>query len=378
MTVAPESGLPLADPGKAIARPLDSVGSGRTWALVAMSCSFGLALGALLSPLIQRLAPVAAHRAAPPSTQPAAVMALGRLMPQDDTTTLALPYSTSDARVAQWLVKEGQQLRQGQLVAELDSLPQRQAQRATAAADVAAKRAALNLARSAAQLSLAEATASLDRARAAQHAADLELRRQAELAAVGMATRASLEQAQSAAQQAAAEHARASAAVQRYAGLERNGLPDVQLASRTLETAIATLAQAEQEVAAAKVVSPLDATVIAIHVRAGERPGARGLATLGNTEPMGAELEVYQTDIRKVAHGQVVELVSPSLDAPLRGAVAHIGLEVMRQALLADDPVSNVDARVVKVRVLLDEDSSRRARSLTGLQVTGRFAPSPP
>jgi multidrug resistance efflux pump len=46
--------------------------------------------------------------------------------------------------------------------------------------------------------------------------------------------------------------------------------PDVRLAIRELEVATAALAQAEQELAGARVTATLDGTVIAIHVRVGE------------------------------------------------------------------------------------------------------------
>lgn len=311
--------------------------------------------------------------------EPAAfVGALGRLMPQDDITTLALPFAAGDARVVRILVREGQRVASGQLVAELDNLPQRLAQRTQAAAELAAKRAALDQARSAARLNVAEAQAGDDRARAARRAADQNLLRVQELASVGMATRAQLDQAQSQAAQAAAEQARTTATLQRHAGRGTDAQADVRLVQRELEVAQAALALAEQELATARVTATLDGTVIALHVRVGEKPGERGIATLGNTERMAAELEVYQTDIRKVAVGQAVSLSATSLDAPLTGTVSQIGLAVQRQSLIAADPAAHTDARVVRVRVSLDPASSERSRALTGLQVVAKIAAKGP
>ena len=139
-----------------------------------------------------------------------------------------------------------------------------------------------------------------------------------------------------------------------------------------MESAKAALARAEQELSAARVASPSDGTVIALHVRVGERPGDRGIASLGNTDRMAAELEVYQTDVRRLTVGQEVSLTAAALDKPLRGKVSRIGLEVMRQAVLAADPVAHTDARVVKVQVTLDDESTARSHALTGLQVIGR------
>jgi HlyD family secretion protein len=383
VTHASEQPLPLLDAGKPASAPAPgpaatAISWRRATAFAAATFVLGVVLGGNLGTVIQRSA---APSAAPPENvagataqQATLVGALGRLMPEDDTTTLALPFASGDARVAQLLVREGQCVASGQVVAELDNLPQRMAQRAKAVAELAAKRAALDQARSAARLSLAEAHAGDDRARAARRAADQQLVRIQELANVGMATRVQLDQTQSTAAQAAADQARATATIQRYAGHDSDTQPDVRLAIRELEVATAALAQADQELAGARVTATLDGTVIAIHVRVGEKPGDRGIATLGNTDRMAAELEVYQTDIRKVALGQPVVLSATSLDAPLAGTVSRIGLEVKRQALLAADPAANTDARIVKIRVSLDKPSSERSRMLTGLQVIGKIA----
>ena len=98
------------------------------------------------------------------------------------------------------------------------------------------------------------------------------------------------------------------------------------------------------------------------------------MAELGDIDRMQAELEVYQTDVRRVDLGQPVELSAEALDAPLTGVVSRIGLEVEGQSVLADDPAAHADARVVRVAVSLDAESSRRARGFTGLEVIGRIA----
>ena len=116
--------------------------------------------------------------------------------------------------------------------------------------------------------------------------------------------------------------------------------------------------------------APKSGTVLRLHVRVGERPGNSGLATLGRTDKMQAELEIYQTDISKVAPGATVTLTSPALAAPLYGTIAQIGLKVERQEIVGASPASNLDARVVKVVVDLDNESSMRAQTLTGLEIT--------
>lgn len=46
-----------------------------------------------------------------------------------------------------------------------------------------------------------------------------------------------------------------------------------------------------------------------------------------------------------------------------------MGLRVKKQSALDIDPTTNIDARIIEVRVKLDETSSQKAESLTNLQV---------
>lgn len=310
--------------------------------------------------------PEAAPKPAPPS-----VTALGRLIPEGDVVRLAVPFGAGDARVARVAVIEGEVVAKGQLIAELDSLPQYQAALTAAQANVAAKEAALEQARAAVLAALGEAQANRDRAASAAALAEEEAARQRDLFARGVSTQALLDRAEAAAVQAARELDRAEAQLARQQGGEEQ--PDVALAARQLDVARADLVRAEGDLAKGQVLAPQTGRILALHVRVGERPGTAGIASLGTTERMEAELEVYQTDIGRVAHGQAVSLTSPALSAPLTGIVTQIGLEVERQSILAADPAANTDARIVRVTVALDGPSSERASSLTGLEVTGRI-----
>jgi HlyD family secretion protein len=300
------------------------------------------------------------------------IVALGRLRPEGDAVTLAPPFGAGDARVARVLVAEGDRVAEGQIVAELDNLPQLRAAMATAEADLAAREAALVQARANVGSALTEARAARDRAASAAGLAEEEAARQRDLSLRGVATRAALDRAEAAAVQAARDLDRAEAQLARQEGGEAQ--PDVAVASRQVDVARAALARAREDLAKGVVVAPMAGQVLALHVRAGEKPGAAGIAALGATDRMEAELEVYQTDIARVAVGQAVVLTSPALETPLSGAVTRIGLEVERQSILSADPAANTDARIVRVTIGLDAPSSARAAVLTGLEVTGRIA----
>ena len=310
--------------------------------------------------------PAVAPEPAPPS-----ITALGRLMPEGDVVRLAAPFGAGDSRVARLLVTEGEVVAKGQLIAELDSLPQYRAALSTAQANLAAKKAVLVQARASVAAALTEAQANRDRAASVAALAEEEAARYRDLMARGVTTKVVLNRAAAAAVQAVHNLDRAEAQLARQKGGEDQ--PDVALAARQLDTARADLAQAEGVLAKGQVLAPQAGRILTFHVRAGEKPGTAGIATLGATDKMEAELEVYQTDIARVSYGQTVTLTSPALIMPLTGTVTGIGLEVERQTVLAADPAANTDARIVRVKVALDPVSSARAAALTGLEVTGRI-----
>ena len=95
--------------------------------------------------------------------------------------------------------------------------------------------------------------------------------------------------------------------------------------------------------------------------------------TIGDVARMTAELEVYQTEVRLVEPGQTVSVTGQALSAPLTGRVSRVGQIVGRQSVMSTEPAANVDARVVKVVVTLDAESSAAARAYTNLEVIGRI-----
>jgi len=91
------------------------------------------------------------------------------------------------------------------------------------------------------------------------------------------------------------------------------------------------------------------------------------IAESGDTARMYAVAEVYETDIGRVKAGQRAILKSPALERDLTGIVDRIGLKVSQLDLLDADPAARTDARIVEVRIRLDD--SERAAALSNLQV---------
>jgi len=106
-----------------------------------------------------------------------------------------------------------------------------------------------------------------------------------------------------------------------------------------------------------------------IHARPGEIVSDRGIAELGQTNQMYVVAEVYQTDINKVRIGQRATITSPAFADKLRGVVTQIGAQIERKSILDTDPTTDLDARVVEVKIRLDSADSKQVASLTNLQV---------
>lgn len=302
------------------------------------------------------------------------VVALGRLQPKGKTITVAAPFGASDARIALLLVDEGDRVVVGQTLAELDSLPSLQRAVDSAIVNMSAKEAALAQTKATVAANLSEAKASRDRALAAVQLARQALDRERSLSQGGASSRSTLQTAEATLAQSMSDLAKADALIVRYEAAPGALQSDIAVAERNLDLAKAELATARDNLSKGVVVSPISGTVIAINGRPGERPGSEGILTLGNTDQMQVELEVYQTDIKHVASGQKVVVSSPALSQELQGSVAFIGHEVERQTVLSADPAANTDARVIRVTADLDPASSALAGRLTGLEVVGRVA----
>jgi HlyD family secretion protein len=326
--------------------------------------------GGSSSPIAVAPAPEAAPD---PMANIVSVTALGKLLPRGKSITASSPYGGSDARIVKILVEEGDRVTVNQVLAELDNLPALQAAVASAKANLAASEATLVQTRLTVSTSLAEARASQESAEAALDLAEKELARARSLQQGGASSTSTLQSAESQVAQARGNLLKARASIARYDAANPDEQADIALAARNVEIAKIELETAKRDLSKGTIVSPINGTVLSLISRVGERPSSNGLATLGDTENMQVELEVYQTDIQSIARGQTIEITSPALATPLKATVTKIGLEVERQTVLSSDPVANTDARIVRVTGNLDKTSSERAKGLTGLEVTGRI-----
>ncbi|WP_193196235.1 biotin/lipoyl-binding protein [Nostoc sp. MG11] len=339
------------------------------------------------------------------------VTALGRIEPRGKVIKLSATASTEGSRVEQLLVKEGDRVKPGQLIAVLDSRDRLQAalkeaqeevkvaqanlmrtQAGAKRGEIAAQQAAIARLKAELQGSINAQTATIERLRATARNAEAEEQRYQTLYEKGAISasqrdskRLTLETAQKSLQEAQAQLNRSQSASQEQikeatATLDKiTDVPkvDVEAAQAEVNRAVAAMNLAKANLQQAYVRWPKvlgerslqDGQVFEIHTRPGELVSNNGIADIGQTSQMYVIAEVYESDITKVRPKQRVRAVGDFLPIELEGTVERLGLQVRRQSVINTDPISNIDNRVVEVYIRLDDASSLKAASLTNMQV---------
>ncbi len=296
-----------------------------------------------------------------------AVHALGRLEPASRILEVSPESGNEGATIRELLVREGQDVEAGAMLAILDNDVRREASVAEARAalrsaeaklaqvqagaksgDIAAQEAALALTRQQATVARRE----LDRAR--------ELHQRKALSIDELDTR------QWELDRLLIEQQRASGQLDSLREIRET---DVLAATAEVTRAQAVLTSAETLLAASRIHAPIAGRILRIHVRPGERPGDDGVVELGDVRQMQAVAEVFEADVSLLKEGMAAEVVVDGSGDRLNGRVVEIGHLVARKVVLTNDPVSDTDARVVEVRVSLDAESSARVARLSNARV---------
>lgn len=302
-----------------------------------------------------------------------AVVALGRLVPEGEVVTVAVPFGAEGTRIETLPVRVGQWIETGGILATLDNHADLQATVNSREADLAVSEAELARTRLSLSVSRDEAEAALKKAEAEADVARRELERARSLSDRGVASRAVFDRAEATDRQAQQEVERLTATVARYRDGADLALADILLAERRRDAALIALENARADLEKSILRAPSDGTVLDLHVRPGERPDADGVLNFGNTRRMTAEIEVYQNQIKRIQMGDTVRLRSEAFAEMLEGEVVEIGLEVGRQTTIDRDPAANTDARVITVTVALDEPSTTIAGKFINLEVLAWF-----
>jgi len=331
------------------------------------------------------------------------VTALGRLEPKGEVIQLSAPAAGQTSRIEQLLVKEGDRVKTGQAIAILDNRDKLQAaleeaqeqvnvaqaklaqiQAGAKQGEIAAQQATIARLDAQRQGDINAQTATVDRIQAEVQNAATEYQRYENLYRDGAISASQRDNKQLTLKTAQKNLEEAQAMLRRTqttslpqlgeakANLERIAevrTVDVKAAQAEINRANAAVKQAKANLEQTLVKSPQNGTVLKINSRAGEVVGNSGIVEIGETSPMYAVAEVYQSDISLVKVGQSVRVTSDALPSELQGKVESMGDQVKRQAIVNTDPSTNIDARIIEVHVRLDQASSQKVSKFTNLQV---------
>ncbi|ODG99978.1 ABC transporter permease [Nostoc sp. KVJ20] len=333
-----------------------------------------------------------------------AIAALGRLEPQGEVIRLSAPESQGGVRVTKLMVNKGDRVRQGQVVAILDSYFPRLAALEKAQQQVIVAQASLNQVKagakagdiSAQKATIARLEAELRGETSAQQAtiarleaewrnAESENQRYQQLYKDGAisASDADTKRLRVDTVQQQLNEARASLnrtvetlqkqlteAKARLKSIAEIRPTDIAAAQADVESAVASVNQAKAEWDLSIVRSPITGQIMKINAWPGEVIGNTGIADLGRTQQMYVVAEVYETDIKKVRLGQSAIITSDALPGKLRGKVADIGLQIGKQNIFNSNLQADTDNKIVDVKIRIDNtEDNQQIAGFTDLQV---------
>lgn len=332
-----------------------------------------------------------------------AVTALGRIEPQGEVIQISVSQTAGSNRVAELLVKQGDRINKGQIIAILDhrdirlaalkvaqqrvKVAQSQLAQVKAGAkqgEIAAQQATISELEAELRQEVAARVATVKRLEAEVRNAQIEYQRYQYLQATGAVSasmrdskKLTLETAQESLQEAIANRTQTSETLnerlrQAQATLEKIAEirpTDVQAAQAEVENAQAAVQEAQANLDLAYVRATKAGQILKIHTWDGEVVSDRGILEIGQTNQMYVVAEVYETDINQVKIGQRATITQVNLPGKLEGTVDEIGLLIAKKDVLNTDPAADIDARVVEVKIRLTPESSQRVASLTNSKV---------
>lgn len=294
----------------------------------------------------------AAPRPAPVSA--AEVVCLGHIEPEDGLIIVgARSLSGQPSLVAALLVKEGDFVRAGQELAVLNSKDELAASFQAAQARVVLAEKRLDQVKAGTKPEdLAVQQAEIVSAQAEVANAEIENRRTELLYENKITSAASLDLSRL---QLETRRQQLKQAEDRLKSLAEVRQTDVSVAQADVQVAIADAARARAEYEQSVIRSPDQGRVIKINSRPGQEVGSTGILELGKTERMYAVAEVPENDIVHVAVGDRATITGKDLTEKIDGVVEQIGMKVGRSEDLNIDPAAFTQARVVSVKIRLED-----------------------
>ncbi len=295
------------------------------------------------------------------------VHALGRLEPAGTVLQLSARSGNEGATVEKLFVKEGDDVRDGDVLAVLDNHSRREAACREADARRDAAQARLK------QIEAGAKTGEIE----AQKAAVRLIQEQSRVAERELTRSRDLLQRKAIAREQADEkqweYDRLQLEQQRSQGvlsaLQEIRDVDVHVARMDVQAAQAAADRARAELDASELRAPSAGRILRIVSRPGEKISEKGIMELGDVSRMEAVAEVFEADVTLLRLKMTADVIFDASGDRMTGVVSEIGNQVARKVVLTNDPVSDTDARVVEVRVRLDDQFMERVGRLSNARV---------
>ncbi|WP_218080571.1 ABC exporter membrane fusion protein [Anthocerotibacter panamensis] len=305
-----------------------------------------------------------------------AVTALGRLEPHGEIVHLSAPtLALESARIARLLVKEGDRVKTGQVIAALDREGRLQATWRQAQQQVHIAQTRLAQVRAGAKRGdLAAQEATIARLEAELRIAQSEYKRYQYLLEKGAISASQLDDKRLIVETTQGQLNQARSTLTSLAEVRPT---DVRAAEAEVASAAATVAKAQKDLQTAYVRALQNGQILKIHTRAGEVVGDQAIVDMGQTDQMDVVAEVYEDDLTRVQTGQRATITSlnQAFTPPLRGTIYQIIPVIGKKDILNTDPAADVDARVAEVKIRLDKADRQRVAGLTNLKVQVAIVP---
>ena len=291
-------------------------------------------------------------------SSPRMIAGPGRVEPSSEDIKIG---SELSGRLKVVNVEEGDAIRRGQVLAELENADYR-AQVESARANVIAKQAVLRkVINGARRQERDEAESSVNEANAVTENAKSELHRRQELFSAGVVSREELERY---AREADVAQAKYQAAVQQHALVDdRAREEDQSFAEADLQLAQAQLDEAQARYDKTFIRSPIDGTVLRKHHRSGESVSNSStvpdpVLTIGDRKALRVRVDVDETDVSKVNAGQKAYVTADAFGKQkFWGHVVRVGQQLGPKNVRTDEPTEKVDTKILEILVELDPGS---------------------
>jgi ABC exporter DevB family membrane fusion protein len=280
----------------------------------------------------------------------------GRVEPCSEDIKLG---SELSGKLKSVIVEEGDAIKRGQVLAELENDDYR-AQIMSAAADVKSKDATLRkVLNGARRQERQEAWATAQAAKAVMENAAVEMDRRQKLYAAGVTSREEFERY---ARESNVAREKYREAAEHHSLIDdRAREEDISLAEADLQLARARLDEARARYEKTLIKSPIDGTVLRKHHRTGESVSNSStvpdpILTVGDKRVLRVRVDVDETEVSKVRLGQKAYVTADAFpNQKFWGRVVQVGEQLGHKNVRTDEPTERVDTKILETLLQLDE-----------------------